>query len=153
MGSSDYVYRLRQHVGHDLLLLPGASAVILDDEGRVLLGSHLPSGRWGFIGGSIEPEESPQDAVVREIREELGADAEVVGLVGAYGGVQHTARYPNGDVVSYVLVAYRARLTSPIGALEEDEIARVGWFTADEVRELDRFDWIDEVLADALRQN
>jgi 8-oxo-dGTP pyrophosphatase MutT (NUDIX family) len=153
MGSSDYVHRLRAHVGNDLLLLPGASAVILDDEGRVLLGSHLPSGRWGFIGGSIEPEESPHDAVVREIREELGAESEVLGLVGAYGGAQHTARYPNGDVVSYVLVAYRARLTSPIGALEEDEIASVGWFTPDEVTQLDRFDWIDEVLADALARD
>jgi hypothetical protein len=54
-------------------------------------------------------------------------------------------------VVSYVLVAYRARLTSEIGALEEDEIDRVGWFTAEEVTQLDRFEWIDEVLADALR--
>lgn len=125
--------------------------MILDDQGRVLLGSHLPSKRWGFIGGAIEPEEAPHDAVVREIREELGADAEVLGLVGAYGGPHHTARYPNGDVVSYVLVAYRARLTSEIGALEEDEIDRVGWFTAEEVTQLDRFEWIDEVLADALR--
>ena len=124
--------------------------MILDDEGRVLLGSHLPSGRWGFIGGSIEPEETPHDAVVREIREELGADAEVLGLVGTYGGPMHTVRYPNGDVVSYVLIAYLARLTSPIGQLEEDEIARVDWFTPDEVAQLDRFEWIDEVLADAL---
>jgi 8-oxo-dGTP pyrophosphatase MutT (NUDIX family) len=149
MGASDYVRDLREHVGHDLLLLPGASAVIVDDQGRILLGSHLPSLRWGFIGGAIEPEESPAHAVVREIREELGADAEVLGLVGAYGGVQHTARYDNGDVVSYVLIAFLARLTSPIGELEVEEIAAVDWFTLDQVAGLDRFPWIDEVLADA----
>jgi 8-oxo-dGTP pyrophosphatase MutT (NUDIX family) len=151
MGASDYVRRLREHVGHDLILLPGATAVIFDDSGRVLLGSQLPSLRWSFIGGAVEPEESPREAVLREIKEEIGASAEVAAAVGSYGGTDHTVTYENGDIVSYVTNAFVVRLTSPIGELEADEIAETAWFTLEQVAELDRPVWLDRVLRDAVR--
>lgn len=150
MGASDYVLGIRSKVGHDLLVLPGASAVILDERGRILLGSHLPSGRWGLIGGAVEPEESPLDAVQREAREELSAEIEILALVGAYGGPEHTARYPNGDVVSYVLVVYLARPAGSVGPLEADEIARVEWFERSQIEGLTRSTWIDVVIDEAL---
>lgn len=150
MGASDYVLRLRDSVGHDLLSLPGVSAVILDDRNRVLLGLHLPSRRWGLIGGSVEPEEDPADAVLREIREELGAEAEVIALLGAYGGAEHTARYPNGDVVSYVLVSYLVELRSSIGRLEADELEDARWFERSEIDALERHSWIDQIIDSAL---
>jgi ADP-ribose pyrophosphatase YjhB (NUDIX family) len=59
--------------------------VLLDDEGRVLLvlqnyGQRL----WGIPGGAMEPGESPQEAAVREAREETGLEVELAHLVGVY---------------------------------------------------------------------
>ncbi len=54
------------------------AAGVLVREGRVLLakrpeGKHL-AGLWEFPGGKVEPGESPEDALVREVREELGVE-------------------------------------------------------------------------------
>lgn len=55
-------------------------AAIIEKDGKVLAtqrGYGDTAGGWEFPGGKIEPDESPEDAVVREIREELEALIEV----------------------------------------------------------------------------
>lgn len=53
-----------------------AGAVLLDPDGRVLIGSRpegkVYAGYWEFPGGKLEPNETPEDALVRELQEELG---------------------------------------------------------------------------------
>ena len=57
------------------------AAVITDARGRILLARRTEgrdlAGRWEFPGGKQEPGESPEDALVRELREELGIEARV----------------------------------------------------------------------------
>jgi ADP-ribose pyrophosphatase YjhB (NUDIX family) len=56
-----------------------ASAVVLDGEGRVLLVHHNKLGKWLYPGGHVEPDESPAEAAVREVAEETGLQAVVIG--------------------------------------------------------------------------
>jgi 8-oxo-dGTP pyrophosphatase MutT (NUDIX family) len=149
MAISPYVRDLRNRVGRDLLLLPGVTAVIRDGS-RFLLARQHGSPSWGTVGGSIEPGEEPQEAVAREVREELGVDPVVGGIVGAYGGSDFVFEYANGDRVSYVSIAYECRL--PAGAnisFVDDELVETGWFTRDEVATLPRDPWVDRILEDA----
>lgn len=55
-----------------------AAAALIDRDGRVLL-AQRPEGRpmaglWEFPGGKVEPGETPEAALIRELREELGID-------------------------------------------------------------------------------
>ncbi|MFE7428910.1 NUDIX domain-containing protein, partial [Streptomyces sp. NPDC057545] len=70
MGTPDFIRRIRATAGHQLLLLPGVTAVVLDDEGRVLLGRRSDTGRWALIGGICEPGEQPAATAEREVYEE-----------------------------------------------------------------------------------
>ena len=98
---SAYVAEMRALIGHRMMLLPAVSAIAVD-SGRILLGLHADTGRWSTIGGAVDPDEAPLDAVAREVAEELGVGIATAELLGAYGGPRHRARYPNGDESAFV---------------------------------------------------
>ncbi len=57
-----------------------AAAALVDGDGRVLLTRRPPgkpmAGLWEFPGGKLGKDETPEDALIRELREELGIDTE-----------------------------------------------------------------------------
>lgn len=66
-------------VGHTQQYIDFAVAVFVVDQGRVLLGFHRRLQRWLPLGGHIEPGEDPEQAALREVREESGLDVELWG--------------------------------------------------------------------------
>lgn len=115
--------------------MPCVGAVVRDGGGRLLLvrrGQEPGRGLWSVPGGRVEPGESPDAAVAREVLEETGLAVEVAELVGE---VERDA--PDGSV--YAIADYRC-LPAPgvdTGAVVAgDDAAEVGWFTPAEVRRL-----------------
>ena len=74
-----------------------AAAVILRPDGGFLLGRRPPSGfypgYWEFPGGKVEPNETPTDALCRELKEELGIKVEL-----AYPWITREFHYPHANV-------------------------------------------------------
>jgi 8-oxo-dGTP diphosphatase len=70
---------LKQHSPGPALRFVAAGLIVRD--GRILIGQRRHdqpmAGRWEFPGGKIEPGESPQEALRRELSEELGIQAEI----------------------------------------------------------------------------
>ena len=134
MPISSYIAGLRAHVGHELLMLPGVSAVVRNDRGHILLGRRSDDGSWGLPAGAVDPGEQPAEAALREIYEETGIVAEIERI----GGVAlNRAVYPNGDVCDYLNVWFRCRAVSGQPWVNDDESTAVGWFASDALPELD----------------
>ncbi|SDQ17612.1 NUDIX hydrolase N-terminal domain-containing protein [Halopelagius longus] len=96
---------LREELGH-VSAKVGAVAVVEDDEGRVLAMERANNGRWALPGGYVDPNESAEEAAVREVREETGLDVEPVELVDVYSVGPGEGNNPH----SIVNVVYRCRV-------------------------------------------
>lgn len=138
MGTPDFIRAIRADAGHQLLYLPGVSAVVFDDQGRVLLGKRADTGQWAILCGIPEPGEQPAHAVVREVHEETAVHCvpEHVVLVQA---LEQPVVYPNGDTCQYMDICFRCRATGGEAAVNDDESLEVGWFELDALPPLSDF--------------
>lgn len=84
-----------------VLLQDGAAAIIVNENGQILLQSRADRDRWGLPGGCQELGERFQDTVIREVKEETNLDVkeEDLELIDIVSGESRRNDYPNGDVV------------------------------------------------------
>ena len=151
MPISPYLERLRRRVGKTLLLVPSVTAVIRDERARVLLARHADSGAWSTIGGAVEPNEAPADALVREVWEETALRVEPLRVLGVYGGPEFEVVYGNGDRVSYLTTVFECRIACGEARPDGRETLELTWFAEEEIAALGLPPWARLVLHDAFR--
>lgn len=118
--------------------LVSVAALVTNDEGKILL-VKSPWRGWEYPGGLIEPGETFQQALHREIREESGVEVEITGFVGICKNVEKdivnidfTCRYVSGELTT------------------SDESTEVIWATPQEAMELITFPLTKKRLANML---
>ncbi len=99
-------------------------AAIVETEGKVILARNKlwPENMFGLITGFLEKGESPDTAVKREVKEELGLDAEITGLVGLYAFIEQ----------NQLIIAYHLKASGEIKL--GDELAEVKLVPVDKLR-------------------
>lgn len=134
----------------------GAYAMLVDDNARVLLALWNEGERptWTLPGGGVEMDETPEQAAVREVREETGYDVELVRLLGEDAFVVPADERADGSgrpLVS-VRVVFEARI---VGGDLTDEIGgttdRAAWIPLADVPGLERVSLVDAGLRLAQR--
>ena len=146
MAMSEYVKRLRDKFGNDLLQMPSVSIVTYDEKGRLLLVLDADTNLWTVPGGSIDPCEVPADAAVREMWEETGLLIDPIKIIGVYGGPDQIVEYSNGDRTSYVTIVFEGRIIK--GNLRPDgqETIELKYFFRDEIKSLKLQPWLIDVV-------
>ena len=126
MATPQFVLDLRAKVGQEPLLLPSVTAVVFDDNGRILLVQRADSGRWTLVTGCLEPGEQPATGALREVEEETGVLASAERLVSVTA--LPLSACANGDLVHWLDVTFRCRATGSEARVNDDESVDVGWF-------------------------
>lgn len=134
-------------------------ATFVVDRGRILLLYHAKLSKWLPPGGHIEPNELPDEAAVREVREEAGIDVRLVGDVALPiekprqlvipRGVQLESIAPGHEHIDFVYFAV------PVGETtltSNSESRAIGWFDREALSRLPLTDeirmWVDKALAE-----
>jgi 8-oxo-dGTP pyrophosphatase MutT (NUDIX family) len=146
MAISPYVEALRARVGSTRLLLPSATGIVYDAAGRILLVCQRDGAIWSTPGGLIEPDETPADAVVREMREETGLSVQPQRILGVFGGPAFVVRYPNGDEAQYVMVIFECKVVGGELRHDTDETTEARFVAPDAFDRLPASAWTREVL-------
>lgn len=91
-----------------VLLQDGAAAIIVNEDGKILLQNRADKNIWGLPGGCQELGERFQETIIREVKEEtnLDVDEEDLELIDIVSGMSRKNEYPNGDVVINNTVLY-----------------------------------------------
>ena len=113
-------------------------AACLVEKNKILLvkeGKGPQNGLWGLPKGSVDEGELPQLAVKRELREECGIDAEVLGLVGL--------RECLIKQTPAIFMAYLVDSKNSVIKIDNDEITDYGWF---EIKDFQTLPWISEAM-------
>ncbi len=104
-----------------VLLQDGAAAIIVNENGQILLQSRADNDRWGLPGGCQELGERFEDTIIREVKEETNLDIteDNLELIAIVSGNSRRNEYPNGDVVINNTALYCVKNYS--GTLKWDE--------------------------------
>ena len=126
--------------------LPAVAALVVDADGRLLLGRRAVEpdlGRWDTIGGFLEEDEDALDALHREVLEETGLEVEVGEFVGVFSD-----HYGGGeDAPTALNLVWETRLVSG-DPQPADDVSELAWFARDALPADDElaFRWIAPAL-------
>jgi mutator protein MutT len=94
-------------------------AIIRDSKGRILLQQRSDYGDWGLPGGGMNPGETIQETMVREVIEETGLSVMDCEFYAVYSGPRMEYTYPDGNKVVFVMFLFNA-LTNYADRLSEN---------------------------------
>ncbi|MBF8184180.1 sulfotransferase [Nonomuraea sp. K274] len=126
----------------DLMYVQFAQKAVIEWQGRLLLirksqDDPYQPGKWELPGGRMKPDESPDDALVREVREEVGLDVSPGRPLALWSWRLGSEQ----DAPTVIAVARLCKTSAGDVDMsrndEDDFIEKYGWFERDEVLDLD----------------
>jgi 8-oxo-dGTP pyrophosphatase MutT (NUDIX family) len=122
------------------------TGIIFDDQDRILLVRQAESQVWSAPGGSVDPHETPADAVVREVWEETGLYTTPTRILGVYGGRSCLVTYPNGDRTEYVMTVFECEVRGGALRAVSDETTDAAFVAAEDLAAYRTSSWVAHVL-------
>ncbi len=120
---------------------------LIERDGELLMELRSDCGRWGFVGGGVEVEESLEEALRRETLEETGLVVTGEELFAVLPGPSRVVRYPDGNVVRLMTFVYRVEVEDFGTLRRSEESEELRFFRRDELPGLDVIETSGPILA------
>ncbi|MEA4832992.1 MAG: NUDIX hydrolase [Oscillospiraceae bacterium] len=128
---TEYMKFLRKHIGHAPAIQCGASVIVENENGDILLQLRKDNNCWGYAGGAVEIGESTEETAKRELYEETGLIADEIELFSVFSGKELHYVYPNGDEVFNIDIVYICKKYHGTINIENDEVNNLMFFSID----------------------
>lgn len=130
---TEYMQFLRSYVGHAPLLQVGASVILENEDGEILLQLRKDNHCWSYQGGSVDTGESVEATAKRELYEETGLVADSIELFGVFSGEELHYTYPNGDEVYNIDIVYICNKYHGTIKAQEDEVEMLKFYNINDL--------------------
>lgn len=116
----------------------GANAIITCN-GKLLLEKRRDCDLWGLVGGGVKRQETPLDAIAREIHEELGlrVSKDKFRKLGVYGEPGRIAAYQDGSIWRMVVVVFSLELEKEPEIVLSAESRDMKFFSKEELNNIE----------------
>lgn len=125
----DYLKNIRRYIGHRKIIHPAARIIMENAAGQLLMIRRRDNGRWGLPAGGLEMDETIEQCIRREVREETGLTVGRLQVIGIITNPEReTVTYPNRDVVQYFTIEFYSNdFRGSLQVEDVQEIKSVHW--------------------------
>lgn len=133
MARTDYFHD--PHAPKANSIVPAASAIVTNDEGKILLHRRSDNNLWALPGGTMEIGERIAETVIREVKEETGFDINPEYIIGIYTDPNHVLAFSDGEIRQQFSLCFACTIVG--GTIHvSDESFEVDFFLPQEIKHL-----------------
>ncbi len=129
-----YIKWLRSKIGNEKIICPGARIIIENQNKEILIIERADNGKKGLPAGSLEENETIEECIIREVKEETGlkiVELEVIGI--SSNPHNESVEYPNGDKIQYFTIEFYSNNWEGVIKVEDKTEVRCAKFSGAEI--------------------
>ncbi|MFH1535783.1 MAG: NUDIX hydrolase, partial [Patescibacteria group bacterium] len=123
-----------------------AGGIVFNNKGQVLVTQHSQNKHWSFPKGLIDSGQTPEEAALREVKEEGGVKAEIIDKIG-YSKYIYSL---NGEKIFKVVTYFLMKYISGDPKDHDWEVEEAGWYEPEDALKQLTFNQDKELLKKAL---
>ncbi len=116
-------------------IIPAASTIVTNNEGKILLHRRSDNDLWALPGGAMDIGESIGETIVREVKEETGLDVKPEYIVGIYTNPKHIIAFSDGEVRQQFSICFYSTIVGGEIRVSEESY-EVAFFSPQEIEHL-----------------
>jgi len=140
-----YIKRIRELIGDEYLIVNATAAVIVNENREILLQKRSDNELWGLPGGLLEIDESIEEALIREVKEETDLSVAIKSFIGVFSNP--FMRWKKSDYAKVFAFAFEVEIKDGSLKVNDDESLEMRYFSYEELPPIHSMDTIEIIEA------